>query len=131
MPCRLYWEEPRGLCLRIEGDLGPPELVRVISALTSDPRFDDLRYLVLDLLETRPVGFEGDALEIMMVAAAQDIGASITNAAFVRAAAATDPYVLDLLAEYGKIVGRPYRVFPTIAEAREWVRTRLPRPALC
>ena len=48
MQSSLTWEEPWGLYIRASGTLTPPEFFDQTVAITTDARFSELRYLVLN-----------------------------------------------------------------------------------
>src|ERR1700761_9422575 len=49
MPYSNVWE-PRGVCTRFSGTVSAAEYVRSAEEICADPRFDDLRFVIKDLL---------------------------------------------------------------------------------
>lgn len=50
MGCEIYWE-PKGIFRRYFGHVTGPEMTEPVIAMQADPRFDGVRYVILDLLD--------------------------------------------------------------------------------
>ena len=119
MPYRLTWERD-GLYRQYHGDVTIAERRASFDAICSDPRFDNLRYVITDYLEVTTYEVTTTATAEI---AALHIGPLITNPRLVIAAVAVRP---DVLAAIRDFIGHgfttnPYRVFSTLEEARRWV----------
>lgn len=125
MPYRLTWE-PAGVYRAYFGDVTIAERRASFDAICSDPGFDDLRYAITDYLA---VG----AYEVTSAATAEiaafHIAPLATNPRIVIAAVADRADILAAIDEFKRyaFTTAPYRVFPTLAEARRWVDEVLSR----
>ena len=54
----------------------------------------------------------------------QAIGAGMSNRGLLEIAIATDPRMLNFLKTYASLTSRPFFVFDTLAEARQWLADR-------
>jgi hypothetical protein len=126
MPYRLTWE-PLGVYREYFGDVTIAERRASFDAICGDKRFDDLRYAITDYLA---VG----TYEVTPVATAEiaafHIAPLATNPRIVLAAVASRPDILAAIEDfkaYG-FTSTPYRVFATLAEARQWLNQDPDRP---
>lgn len=123
MPYRIDWE-PDGACRTYFGDVTIAERRDSFEAITADPRFDDLRYVLTDYLAVASYEVTPDATAEI---AALHIGPVFTNPRLLIAAVATRPDVLaaiDQFRRYG-FTKAPYQVFSTRAEARAWIAAQI------
>ena len=120
-PYRITWEEPYGVYARFTGWLTPESVARLARDLTSDPRYDDLRYAIVDLLESPGHTFRRDDRSGVGAAMAEMIGARFSNQHVLEVAIATDPRMLNFIATYATVTTRPFRVFDTLDAARDWL----------
>lgn len=120
MSYTVTWEAPSGFYARVTDWVTPELAARLSHELTSDPRYDDLRYAIVDLTESPGHTFRrGD--RSVGVAIVELIGARYTNPRVMEIAIATDPHMLKYLATYARIAKGPFEVFPTLVEARNWL----------
>jgi hypothetical protein len=119
MPYRLVWE-PRGIYRQYHGDVTIAERRASFDAICGDPRFDSLRYAITDYLD---VGHYEVSSPATAEIAALHIGALMTNPRIVIAAVAVRPDIVAAIQEFidHRFTAAPYRVFPTLDEARHWV----------
>lgn len=126
MPYRLTWE-PQGVCRTYFGDVSIAERRASFDAISADPRFDELRYVVTDYLAVQAYEVTPEATAEI---AAMHIGPLFTNPDILIVAVATRPDVLAAINEfrsYGFTLA-PYQVFATMAEARAWIARQLDQP---
>lgn len=119
MPFELSWE-PRGVYRRYHGRVMVAERLRSLQMICADPRFDDLRYTITDFTEVSDFEVTERSTEEI---AALHVGPLHTNPRIVIAAVAVQPEVLEAIRHFIELgfTDRPYRVFATLAEARNWV----------
>lgn len=122
MPYRLTWE-PFGVYREYFGDVTVAERRASFDIICGDRRFDDLRYAITDYLAV-------DAYEVTRIATAEiaafHIAPLATNPRIAIAAVASRPDILAAIEDFKShgFTTAPYRVFPTLAEARQWLRAR-------
>ena len=118
MPYRNEWE-PRGVLKRFTGHITADEILQSVVEIEADPRFDELRYVINDMLDVTGVDAHmSHADEI----AAIDGAAARSNANIRVAIVATRADVLALSRRYAEsdLNRYPTRIFSTMAEARAW-----------
>lgn len=124
MPFEVQWE-PRGAYKRFHGFVSGDDILEAIKEITADSRFDELRYVINDFL-----GVERYSVSEIQVqlAAANDYGASITNPNIRIVIVTKDEDVKRLAQLYAAPPLQPYptEVFESVAEARNWIQSRLP-----
>lgn len=118
---RITWEPPNGLYAHFTGWVTPESAARLAHEFTSDPRYQDLRYAIIDLTESPGHTFRRDDRAAVGAALAEQIGARFSNKSIIEIAIATDPRMLSYLATYGTFSDRPFHVFASLPEAREWL----------
>ena len=119
MPYRLTWE-PSGVYRRYVGDVSIAERRESFDTICGDRRFDDLRYTITDYLAVgRYEVTENATAEI----AALHIGPLMTNPWIVIAAVAVRSDVVAAIRDFMShgFIRAPYRIFPTIDDARQWI----------
>ena len=119
MPYTLSWEH-RGVCRTYFGDVTIAERAQSLERICADPRFDELTYTITCYLDVQ--GYEATPEDTRGVAALH-IGPLMTNPGIIMAAVAVRPDILahiDAFKATGFVL-RPYGVFPTLQEAREWI----------
>ncbi len=122
MPYRLTWE-PSGVYREYFGDVTVAERRASLDTICGDRRFDDIRYALTSYLAVE--AYEVDSAATAEIAALH-IAPLATNPAIVIAAVARRPDILAAIEEFKSygFTSAPYRVFPTLAEARQWLRER-------
>lgn len=119
MPYKLTWERS-GIYRQYYGDVTFLDRRASLDTIYSDPRFDGLRYAITDYLAVNAYEFSKDAtLEI----AALHIGPLRTNPRLVIAAVADRADIVADIQDFMalRFTAAPYRVFPTLDEARQWI----------
>lgn len=86
----------------------------------SDPRFDDLRFVINDFLDVQNISISSDDVEYI---SAVDRAAAVTNSNIRIAVVANRPEIIALADQYANspMNAYPTRVFATLAEARAWL----------
>jgi hypothetical protein len=115
----LTWE-PRGVYRRYWGDVTIAERRQSFELIFADPRFDDLLFTITDYLDVRDYEITSEATEEI---AALHVGAAQTNPRVLIAAVVTDARIIRAIEHFIalEMVPTPYRIFPTVADARAWI----------
>jgi hypothetical protein len=120
MSYEISWEAPHGFYAHFTGWVTPGSAARLARELTSDPRYDNLRYAIVDLTDALGHTFRrndsaiGDAMVEL-------IGAGFSNQRVHEIAIAHEPRMLNFLATYAKYTPRPFRIFGRLDDARRWL----------
>lgn len=124
MPHELAWED-NGVYWKYTGNILAKELVESISEIYGDPRFDNLRYKLVDLSEIDSL--EIDNKDVMSLAykhkAASISNPNIKNAIIIKAE------LKELADKFANILDdSPWDVgvFDNIDDANNWLDRRLP-----
>jgi hypothetical protein len=122
MPYSLHWE-PRGVYRRYFGEVTIEERLESFNAVCADPRFDDLRYTITDYLDI--ARYEVNDLATQEIAA-MHIAPLHTNPRVMIAAVAVNPEVVSAIEAFIALqfIAQPYRIFPTLPDARSWIEQR-------
>ena len=133
MQSSLTWEEPWGLYIRASGTLTPPEFFERTVAITTDPRFSDLRYVVLNYQDLDRHTFDlGDRAGIARSSAIL-LGAGATNSRLVCAVVGR-PEILEMARTLTEAARLPWRLgyFESEVRALDWLAVQTlvfqPRP---
>ena len=121
MDYEIDWEPPYGFYVRFTGWVTPKSAARLAHAITSDVRYDDLRYGIIDLTASPGHTFRRDDRSAVGEAMALTIGARFSNKRMLEVAIATEPRMLSYLSTYAEFSTRQFRVFATLSESREWI----------
>jgi hypothetical protein len=121
MPYKLSWE-PSGVYRQYFGDVSIAERRASFDAICSNPRFDNIKFAITDYLSVGEYEVTKNSTEEI---AAMHIGPLKTNDRIVMAAVAVRP---DIIAAIHEFIGHsfttaPYRIFSSVDEAREWIRS--------
>jgi len=124
MPYRLIWEAA-GLYRQYHGDVTIDERLASFEAICADPRFDSLHYTITDYLEVASYELSDAATAEI---AALHVAPLVTNPRIVMAAVATRPDVVAAIRTFIDLgfTSAPYRIFPTLQEARRWIARQAP-----
>ena len=120
MPWSNVWE-PRGVCTHFSGFVTAEEYVRSAEDICADPRFDDLRFVIKDLLAIDDHSIDLRALDPI---AAIRYGARYTNPDIYLVLLTTDARLVPLAYPDSKSFLRGLyesRAFPDHATARRWL----------
>ena len=124
MPYEITWERG-GAYRRYFGRVSIEERRRSFDEICADPRFDELRYAITDYLGVDDYEITSQATQEI---AALHVGPWLTNPNIVIAAVVVDPQIVAAIEHFIslKFTKHPYRIFPTLAEARAWVGMNAP-----
>lgn len=119
MPYETTWET-NGVIQKFRGGVSSPELFDALKDLYNDRRLLSLRYIIRDFLDVEvfdaglKILLEGRISSRMVHDRAPDVVAAVvtTNPEIIESMKAASAYGLDAF---------PFRIFPTVAEAREWI----------
>ena len=120
MPYELVWE-PRGVYRRYYGDVTIAERRASFDAICGDARFDDLRYAITDYLAVQAYEITTQATAEI---AAMHVGPLLTNPRLLIAAVVVRDDIVAAIQQFIRhgFTDAPYCIFPTLDEARLWVR---------
>lgn len=119
MGYEIVWE-PRGVIKRFYDHVTHRELSQAGAHTQADIRFDDLRYIINDFLDSSGVSItSGDIDEV----AAIDQAASASNRRIRIAVVAIHPEIIALANHYASSPMNVYptRIFSTRSESRAWL----------
>ncbi len=123
MPYKIDWERA-GVYRHYYGDVSVTERRASLVAISADHRFDDLRYALTNYLDVQ--AYETTPATTAEIAALH-IGPMFTNPQLMIVAVAQRPDILAAIADFQRLgfIKAPYRVFPTMPEARSWIDGQL------
>jgi hypothetical protein len=122
MPYSINWE-PDGIIWTFQRILTNRDVIEANLAIYGDPRFDDLRYQIVDLSGVERFDVSNEALQ---EAAAMDEAAALNNPNLVVAVVATGEEAMDVAETYEAAMGSSrwkVRIFRSMKEAEQWVRS--------
>ena len=119
VPVQLVWE-PAGVCRRYFGNVTIAECRKSLAQLCSNERFDSLRYAINDYRDVQNCETTPQATE---ESAALHIAPLQTNPRILLASVTTDARIVAAIEHFISLgfVSQPYRIFPTMIEARAWI----------
>ncbi len=125
MAYEIVWES-RGAYKRYFGHVTDEELMQSLIKIESDPRFDDIRYVINDFLEVEGFAVSEDSVRVL---SALDNAAASSNPNIRIAIVATDLQIQALAELYA---GSPLNVYPTdiflnSGAARAWLASAPPQ----
>ena len=116
MPYELTWED-RGVYKHFTGSVSYQEYAKSQEVVLSDPRIDDCRYVINDLLNIKDYSLTTEQAEYL---AAYNKGASFSNPRLRIAYITRDLRIIFLLKLVSTLSSFKIKAFPTVEEAREW-----------
>ena len=122
MPFNHCWE-PTGIVTTYRGDLVLEEVLESHQRMAADPRFDDLRFMIVDTLPVERVALiESDVVQINAFLT----GPALTNPNIFAVVIALHPAVLRFVAVYAQLPDRRYdmRVCSSMVSARQLLAHR-------
>jgi hypothetical protein len=125
MPYANVWE-PRGVCTQFSGFVTAEEYVRSAEDICADPRFDELRFVIKDLLAIAGHSIDREAVEPI---AAIRYGARYTNPNIYLILLTADPRLAPLAQPDSKSFLRGLYdtcAFADEAAARRWLAAQPP-----
>ncbi len=119
MAYEMTWET-RGVCRRYYGRVTDVELMESAARVQASPRFDELRYTILDTLEVEE--FVVTNPSFIAELAATDSAAALTNPHIRVAVVTVKPEMKMLVGAYNAdpLCAYHVQVFGTSADARKW-----------
>ena len=126
MSIQLSWA-PHGIYRTYAGYITAQELSDTVTRAHVDPRYDDVKFQISDLLGI--TGFE-NAQESVEELAALVFGAVTGHRKICMAYVATDPQVIEIVQLARSVIGDGCLtgLFPTVQEAEAWVHKTLNAP---
>ena len=119
MGYELSWES-RGAVKRFFGHVTGNDILKSVVQIESDERFDEMRWVINDFLETTGLTVSPSELDEI---AAIDGAAALVNPKIRIAIVTTNPDLISASDQYANspMNSFPTRIFPTQAEARAWL----------
>jgi hypothetical protein len=125
MGYEITWE-PFGVVKCFYGCLTGDDLKQSGMQLHGDERFDDLQYVINDLLGVTEVSAtEADIEEINAI----DNAASYSNRKLKLSVVATNERIVELATQYANSTDNihPFGIFSTVEDARQWLGSHVPK----
>ena len=123
MAYQLTWE-PNGVYWKYTGNVTGEEIVEASTTIYSDPRFDNLRYKLVDFLDAENISIDKDDVELISY---QHIAAARYNPRIKTAIVSkTYSYLLQLFVENLRISEWEVEVFHHLDNANKWIDRNLP-----
>jgi hypothetical protein len=120
MPYKITWET-KGVIWAFHGTITGQDGVKANQAIYGDPRFDSLRYGIVDLSRAKQFNLSGEDVE---TAAALDEAATLINPRLVVAIVADEKEALKFAEIYKSAMSETswkVEIFPSMEEAEAWV----------
>ena len=124
MPYRMTWEdESRGVFAEYWGRISADDLTRICHAVTADPRWDDVRYVIADASRIDGIDVDTSTAAALAEPNVLLIGAARDHAPVQFAVVTTNGELLHLLQRQRELQAFPYptQVFENVAAARRWL----------
>ena len=124
MPYRLIWEaNPSGLLATYSGRISADDLAAFYREITVDPRWDYLRYVIVDASAVDGVDVDSSSGAMLVRRNVLIIGAARSRDPLPFVFVANNPELLNLLQRQRELRAFPYAtpVFESVAAAREWL----------
>ena len=121
MPYSMTWE-PKGVLKRFAGTVSWPEYARSQEEVLGDPRVDDIRYIINDLLDVESYSITPDEAEY---SAAITRGASMSNPRVRITYVTRDARIMLLVMTVRALTPYQLKTFPTLDDARAWCEEKV------
>lgn len=121
MPYRINWKT-KGVAWTFHGTLTGQEAIQANKDIYGDPRFDDLRYQVVDISKVERFDIPDEDME---ATAAMDEAATITSPRLAVAVIATEEEAVAVAESYKSAMSETtweVEVFNCLEDAAEWIR---------
>jgi len=121
MPYKISWK-PKGVIWAFHGTITGQDGIKANQDIYGDPRFDDLRYGIVDLSKAKQFNLSAEDVEI---AAALDEAATLSNPRIVVAIVAAEKEALKFAELYKSAMSNTnwkVGIFPSMEDAEDWVR---------
>jgi hypothetical protein len=118
MPYRVRWEG-HGVYRRFYGTVSAQDVRNACDEIASDPRYDDIRYVLSDFLEASPALSEHEARALAQLERVR----FFDNPDVVNAVIATNPRLFGCI-PYLETADRspcPIATFSAVSDARNWI----------
>ncbi len=122
MPYSISWK-PDGIIWTFHHILTNDDVIQANLDIYGDPRFDDLRYQIVDISDVRQFHVTN---EVFDEAAAMDEAAALSNPNLVVAVVATSEEAVNVAETYEAAMNSSrwkVRTFCSMKEAEQWVRS--------
>jgi hypothetical protein len=133
MPYELAWEGVRGVVAKYSGIISANDLEQICEQVTIDPRWDTLRYVIVDALAIDGVDVDTSTGSALARPNILLIGAASVHGPVLFAIVTDNDALLRMLQRQRDLKVFPYetREFDSIAPARAWIDSvlELPWPA--
>jgi len=119
MPYKITWK-PGGVIWEFHGVLAGKDAIQANLDIYGDPRFDDLRYQLVDISAVEQFNIPDEALE---TAAAMDEAAALSNPRLVVAVVATKREALKVAELYKSAMSTSkwkVEIFCSMEDAKKW-----------
>lgn len=120
MPYNISWK-PRGVIWTFHGTITGQDGIKANQAIYGDPRFDSLRYGIVDLSRAKQFNLSGEDVE---TAAALDEAATLSNPRLVLAIVADAKEALRFAELYKSAMSKTrwkVEIFPSMEDAEDWI----------
>lgn len=121
MSYKITWKT-KGVIWTFHGTITGQDAIKANQAIYGDPRFDNLRYGIVDLSLAEQFELAGEDVEIV---AALDEAATLSNPRLVVAIVATNLESLKFSELYKSAMSKTswkVEIFPSREDAKDWVR---------
>jgi len=121
MPYTITWMT-KGVIWAFHGTITGQDGIKANQDIYGDPRFDDLRYGIVDLSKAKQFNLSAEDVEI---AAALDEAATLSNPRIVVAIVAAEKEALKFAELYKSAMSNTnwkVGIFPSMEDAEDWVR---------
>jgi len=118
MPCKVTWKD-NGLVWELSGDISTEEFHKINSDQYGDPRWDDLRYLIVDFRNVKSIDLPEEEIVVIQ---AMDKAAALSNPYLKIASIANTEETRKIAEFYGADSPRGCAIFETVEEAHSWVK---------
>lgn len=118
MPCKVTWKNNE-LLWELSGDISAEHFHQINSDHQGDPRWDALRYLIVDLREVTSIDLPEEELILIQ---AMDKAAAQSNPYLKISSIANTSETRKLADFYGTDTPWEHEVFETVEEGRSWLK---------
>ena len=123
MAYEIVWE-PEGVVRQFSGTVSAREFINSVERVQGDPRYDDMRYVINDFSASTAQTFSDDTFTDLAVL---HYGAYVSNPNCRVVFVTTDKVLVGMvrrILQSGSVISYQTEVFPTVAEARDWLASQ-------
>lgn len=127
MPYKITWET-KGVIWAFHGTITGQDGIKATQAIYGDPRFDCLRYGIIDLSRAKQFNLSAEEVE---TAAALDEAATLINPRLVLAIVTDEEEALTFAELYKSAMSETtwkVEIFPSMEDAEDWISRSCDRP---